>query len=116
VISVGNLSVGGNGKTPIVAHLALWLVAEDESPTILSRGYGRRRVEPGVTVVSDGAAILGNLDSSGDEPLMLARMVLARVCWSAGTDTCRGDWVKRSWRPAFTFSTMGFSISSWRET
>ena len=49
VISVGNLSVGGSGKTPIVAHLARWLVAEGESPTILSRGYGRRRVEPGVT-------------------------------------------------------------------
>jgi tetraacyldisaccharide 4'-kinase len=75
VISVGNLSVGGSGKTPIVAHLARWLVAEGESPTILSRGYGRRRVEPGVTVVSDGSAILGTLDSSGDEPLMLARMV-----------------------------------------
>ena len=75
VISVGNLSVGGSGKTPIVAYIARWLVAESESPTILSRGYGRRRTPAGVTVVSDGTAILSDLDSSGDEPLMLARMV-----------------------------------------
>jgi tetraacyldisaccharide 4'-kinase len=73
VISVGNLSVGGAGKTPLVASIARLLVERGERPAILSRGYGRRTPQDGVTVVSDGAAILAGVESAGDEPLMLAR-------------------------------------------
>lgn len=73
VISVGNLRVGGAGKTPVVAYLARLLSGMGERPAILTRGYGRRRSVEGVTVVSDGKQISGDLDLSGDEPLMLAR-------------------------------------------
>jgi tetraacyldisaccharide 4'-kinase len=73
VISVGNLRVGGSGKTPIVAYIARLLAADGERPAILTRGYGRRVVRPGVTVVSDGASVLAGLDEAGDEPLLLAR-------------------------------------------
>lgn len=73
VVSVGNLSVGGSGKTPIVAHLARLLTEQGERPCILSRGYGRRTARGDVTVVSDGQKVLAALDASGDEPLMLAR-------------------------------------------
>jgi tetraacyldisaccharide 4'-kinase len=77
VISVGNLRVGGTGKTPIVAHLASVLVANGERPAILTRGYGRRLAPAGVTIVSDGSGsrALADVDSAGDEPLMLARAV-----------------------------------------
>lgn len=77
VVSVGNLSVGGTGKTPLVAALAEWLVAHGERPAILSRGYRRRAGGRGVTTVSDGARILAGVDHAGDEPLMLARAVPA---------------------------------------
>ena len=73
VISVGNLSVGGTGKTPIVAHIARILADQGERPAILSRGYGRKEAPEGVTVVSDGKAVLAGVDTAGDEPLMLAR-------------------------------------------
>ena len=73
VVSVGNLSTGGSGKTPIVAHIATLLAAHGERPAILSRGYGRTLPIAGVTVVSDGAGVLAPLDRAGDEPLMLAR-------------------------------------------
>jgi tetraacyldisaccharide 4'-kinase len=73
VISVGNLRAGGSGKTPIVAHIARLLVAHGERPAVLTRGYGRRVIAPGVTVVSDGAAVRAGLDTAGDEPLLLAR-------------------------------------------
>jgi tetraacyldisaccharide 4'-kinase len=73
VISVGNLRVGGAGKTPIVEHLARLLVAHGERPAILTRGYGRRTPLAGVTVVSDGTRVLSGVDTAGDEPLMLAR-------------------------------------------
>jgi tetraacyldisaccharide 4'-kinase len=73
VISVGNLSVGGSGKTPVVAALARLLLEAGERPAILSRGYARRRSADGVVVVSDGARVLEPVERSGDEPQMLAR-------------------------------------------
>ena len=73
VISVGNLRVGGSGKTPIVEYIARLLLEQGERPAVLTRGYGRRVARDGVTVVSDGSRVLAGLDESGDEPLMLAR-------------------------------------------
>lgn len=75
VISVGNLAVGGRGKTPVVASLARILLEMGERPAILSRGYARRRAEDGVVVVRDPDGIRADLDRSGDEPLMLARQL-----------------------------------------
>jgi tetraacyldisaccharide 4'-kinase len=73
VISVGNLRVGGSGKTPTVEHIARVLLANGKRPSILSRGYARREVTPGVTVVSTPDAVIASVDNAGDEPLMLAR-------------------------------------------
>ncbi len=73
VVSVGNLRVGGSGKTPIVEYIARMLVEEGERPAVLTRGYARRVVRDGVTVVSDGTRVIADLDTAGDEPLMLAR-------------------------------------------
>lgn len=75
VISVGNLSVGGTGKTPLVVAIAAWLVATGERPAILSRGYARTVTSRDATVVSNGAHILADVAHAGDEPLMLARAV-----------------------------------------
>ena len=73
VISVGNLSMGGSGKTPVVAALARLLRQRGERPVILTRGYGRRDKREGVLVVSDGQRVLEPVDRSGDEPQLLAR-------------------------------------------
>lgn len=73
VISVGNLSVGGTGKTPLVALLVRWLVARGERPAVLSRGYARRTRRTRPVVVSDGTRVLADVATAGDEPLMLAR-------------------------------------------
>jgi tetraacyldisaccharide 4'-kinase len=75
VVSVGNLSVGGSGKTPIVQYIARLLVERGERPAILARGYARRIAQDGVTVVSDGATVVAKVDTAGDEPLMLAQAV-----------------------------------------
>jgi tetraacyldisaccharide 4'-kinase len=75
VVSVGNLRVGGTGKTPVVAHLCELLLARGERPAILTRGYGRTRPSAGVTIVSDGRQIAADLGAAGDEPLMLARLL-----------------------------------------
>jgi tetraacyldisaccharide 4'-kinase len=73
VISVGNLRAGGRGKTPIVESIARLIAAKGGRPVILTRGYGRRVVTDDVTIVSDGSAILADVDHAGDEPMMLAR-------------------------------------------
>ena len=75
VISVGNLAVGGRGKTPTVACLAKELLAMGERPAILSRGYARRQPDDGVVIVRDADGIRADLDRAGDEPLMLARQL-----------------------------------------
>jgi tetraacyldisaccharide 4'-kinase len=67
VISIGNLTVGGAGKTPVTLHLAQRLAARGRRPAVLSRGYGRRSREP--LEVTPEAIV----DAAGDEPLWLAR-------------------------------------------
>jgi tetraacyldisaccharide 4'-kinase len=79
VISVGNLSMGGTGKTPVVAAIARRLLDLGQRPSILSRGYARADAVDGVVVVSDGAAVRAGVAESGDEPMMLARQVPGAV-------------------------------------
>ena len=73
VVSVGNLAVGGSGKTPLTALVVRLLAEAGHRPAILSRGYGRTAPDPGVTVVSDGRRLRADLPRAGDEPLLLAR-------------------------------------------
>jgi len=72
VISVGNLSVGGSGKTPVVARVAEILGEEGLPVAVLSRGY-RGSFTGAALVVSDGASVLASAEEAGDEPVMLAR-------------------------------------------
>ena len=79
VISIGNLTVGGTGKTPVVEKLARDLTERGRRVAILSRGYKSvRRRQPGkkkahVRVVSEGGALLLDSKTAGDEPFMLAK-------------------------------------------
>jgi tetraacyldisaccharide 4'-kinase len=71
VIVVGNLTVGGSGKTPLVIWIAEFLKSKGWSPAIISRGYGAKaegkmRTPRAATVASDAAEV-------GDEPIVLAR-------------------------------------------
>ncbi|MDD3249073.1 MAG: tetraacyldisaccharide 4'-kinase [Smithellaceae bacterium] len=72
VISVGNLTVGGTGKTPCVIGLAKMLTRHGYRPAVLSRGYGGQNSGP-VRIVSDGANAERSAAETGDEPLLLAR-------------------------------------------
>ena len=71
VISVGNITVGGTGKTPCVIYLAKMLQRHGFCPAIVSRGYGGKNDQP-VNVVSDGKAVLLDAQTAGDEPLLMA--------------------------------------------
>jgi len=71
VISVGNLTMGGTGKTPVVALLAGLLLEKGFKPAIISRGYGGAAGNK-VNVVSDGKRIFMDAKAAGDEPCFLA--------------------------------------------
>ncbi len=72
VVSVGNLSVGGTGKTPLVVLIAELLSQRGWRPGILTRGYGRRRGKQ-VVVLAPGSARSLDPREVGDEPALLAR-------------------------------------------
>jgi tetraacyldisaccharide 4'-kinase len=74
VVSVGNLSVGGTGKTPLVAFIARALLKRGWIPGILTRGYGRRRGADLLALAPDAHRAPNALEV-GDEPAWLARAV-----------------------------------------
>ena len=69
VVSIGNILVGGAGKTPTVIFLAGLLKARGYRPVILSRGYRRDKAAPEVQVVTSQMRV----EKAGDEPLLMAR-------------------------------------------
>ena len=70
VISVGNVTVGGSGKTPLAEVVVLALAEMGARPAVISRGYGRR--SRGVRIVADGRGIRVDARDGGDEPVLLA--------------------------------------------
>ncbi len=70
IVSIGNLSVGGTGKTPTVIFVARHLLNLGYKVGVISRGYGRRST--GTLLVSDGKRILTNSENAGDEPYLIA--------------------------------------------
>jgi tetraacyldisaccharide 4'-kinase len=71
VVSVGNLTIGGTGKTPAVELAVRTLMDRGHRPAVVSRGYGRRT--HGVQIVADAASIRLDAEEGGDEPFLLAR-------------------------------------------
>lgn len=67
VISVGNITTGGVGKTPLVAQLAKYYLNKDEKVAIISRGYGGKLSNKKVNLISDGVNIYYKANESGDE-------------------------------------------------
>ena len=72
VVSIGNLTVGGTGKTPSVCMLAEWALGEGYRVAVLTRGYGGR-YKTKVLEVSDGNDIKVGPAEGGDEPYLLAK-------------------------------------------
>jgi tetraacyldisaccharide 4'-kinase len=84
VICVGNLTVGGSGKTPGVIWLVEYLLKKGRRPAVITRGYGARG-DGAVRVVSDGKGARLSAEKAGDEPFLLGRR-LPNVPVVAGAD------------------------------
>ena len=73
VISVGNITAGGTGKTPMTIHLAEQAKARGFKPGIVSRGYGRK--SKGCQIIHDGNELKTTVENSGDEPFLMASLL-----------------------------------------
>jgi tetraacyldisaccharide 4'-kinase len=92
VISIGNITAGGTGKTPLVEYVARVASGAGRKVCILTRGYGRadssRRV-----LVSDGQNVLANEEQAGDEPFLLAEKLRGVAAVISDSDrTAAGRW------------------------
>lgn len=72
VISVGNMTTGGVGKTPVVSEIAKYLVNQGHKVAIVSRGYGGKLNNKNINMISDGQTIYFDAVQAGDEPYWLA--------------------------------------------
>lgn len=75
VVSVGNLTTGGVGKTPVVAEIAKHLIENGKKVAIVSRGYGGKLSNKKINVISDGQSVFYPADEAGDEPHWLGENV-----------------------------------------
>ena len=92
VVSVGNLTLGGTGKTPVVIQLVEWLLAQGIRVAILSRGY-RRTSTDSYLLVSNGEQLLVGPNEAGDEPFLMAQRC-PRAIVAVGADRYElGRWV-----------------------
>ena len=92
VISVGNLTTGGTGKTPVVEWVCRTLANNQRRVCVLTRGYGRVNPEARV-IVSDGSTILAAATEAGDEPLLLAQNLKGQAAIISDADrAAAGRW------------------------
>lgn len=85
VISVGNITAGGTGKTPLAEWMSKTIAAEGKKVCILTRGYGRENPQRQV-VVSDAQTILATPNEAGDEPYLLATKLLGSAAVISNAD------------------------------
>jgi tetraacyldisaccharide 4'-kinase len=77
VISIGNLSMGGTGKTPLTIAVAQYLAERGKRVAVVSRGYGR--TTKGFLLVQEGTQVLADVERSGDEAQLVAMKVPSAI-------------------------------------
>ncbi len=79
VVSIGNIVVGGTGKTPLVTWIGRFLLGEGHRPAILSRGFGRSGRAPGLVPSEGSVSVLS--EAFGDEPVIMAGALPTVPVW-----------------------------------
>jgi tetraacyldisaccharide 4'-kinase len=107
-ISIGNLTTGGTGKTPLVAYIARLLADNGEKVCVLTRGYGRRNASRRV-LVSDSHEVLVDAGIGGDEPVELAQKLIGKAVVIADRDrVSAAKWARREFEATVFLLDDGF--------
>src|SRR5215212_5204723 len=85
VISIGNITTGGTGKTPLVEYVARTIASQGKKVCILTRGYGRKDAHV-QGIVSDGYDVLAYPSEAGDEPYLLATKLAGQAAVISSAD------------------------------
>ncbi|MBK8982381.1 MAG: tetraacyldisaccharide 4'-kinase [Ignavibacteria bacterium] len=93
VISIGNITTGGTGKTPFVIYIAKFILSRNKTVGIISRGYGR--TEKKMVTVYDGVNFVEDINQTGDEPVLIAyelsKEFSGKFFSIASADRCRAS-------------------------
>ncbi len=106
IISVGNITLGGTGKTPLVEFIARKL--KFKRIVILSRGYGRKGARKKILLVSDKARVLAGVKEAGDESYLLARKLPGVPVIVGGRRYFNGKWAIQRFQPEVIILDDGF--------
>ncbi len=106
VVSVGNVTVGGTGKTPVTAALARLFQEQGKKVAILSRGYGGQ--SQGVTCLSDGQRIYCQPPQVGEEAYWLARALPGTAVYTGASRYAAGSLAWEQFRPDVFLLDDGF--------
>jgi len=106
VVSVGNLTVGGTGKTPVTASLTRLFQAHGKKVAILSRGYGGQN--SGVTCLSDGQQIFQKPPQVGEEAYWLARTLPGAAVYTGASRYEAGEIAWEQFKPDLFLLDDGF--------
>lgn len=117
VISVGNLTTGGTGKTPLVEWVCIAVARETAKRVcVLTRGYGRANPQSQV-VVSDGNRLLASVREAGDEPYLLAQNLVGTAAVISNPDRhAAGEWAIKNLGSEVFILDDGFQhLRLWRD-
>lgn len=108
VISVGNITVGGTGKTPVVQFLARYYRSQGKKVAILSRGYKRKNNQP-IILISNYEQVLTDWETAGDEPFLLAQSLSGVAVVVGNKRRVTGEYAIRELKPDVIVLDDGFS-------
>ena len=106
VVSIGNMIVGGSGKTPFTIHLAEILINKGYSVGIICKGYKKKM--KGTIVVSDGLKILCHVNDCGDEAYLIARKVHQSYVVADENKTKAAIFIEKQYNPDVILIDDGF--------
>ncbi len=108
VVSIGNLTTGGVGKTPITLEVAKYYLSLNKKTAVLSRGYGAKLTNKNPILVSDGSGALYSASMAGDEPVWLAHNVKGAYVVTCSSRIKAEKFIKEKYNPDIIILDDGF--------
>ncbi len=108
VLSVGNITTGGVGKTPFVLEIAKHYLSLNKKVAIISRGYGAELNNKHPNLISDGSGAIFTASVAGDEPVWLANNVKGAIVVTCGSRVKAEKYLKEKYNPDIIILDDGF--------
>ncbi|MCD7739809.1 MAG: tetraacyldisaccharide 4'-kinase [Candidatus Gastranaerophilales bacterium] len=108
VVSIGNITTGGVGKTPITLEVAKYYLGSNKKVAIISRGYGAKMANNKPVLVSEGTGALYSAATAGDEPVWLAENLKGAYVVTCASRIKAEKFIKEKYNPDIIILDDGF--------